>query len=153
MRVHARSVQSEDRLGHEGRVQIVSERDVLHDEAEGADVVRRRQHVVVAEIDLVLAGRDFVMRGFDVKPHLLEREHDLAAHVLAEIDRREIEVSGGVVRFGGGLAVAALEEEELRLWSRLHREAALGGHGDHPLQRGARTAGERASRRDWRRRR
>ena len=143
MRVHARSVDPEDRLRHERRVQIVPQRHVLHHEPEGADVVRRRQHIVVAEVDLVLAGGDFVMRGLDVEPHRLEREHDLAAHVLALIDRRQVEVAARVVRLGGRLAVAPLEQEELGLGPRVHREAALGGQRDHALQRGARAAGER----------
>ena len=79
-------------------------RHVLHHEAERADVVGGDQRVVVAEIDLVLAGRDLVVRGLDVKAHLLERQDDLAADVLAEIDRRQIEVAARVVRLGRRLA-------------------------------------------------
>ena len=136
VRVHAAAVDAEDRLRHEGRVQAVAIRHVLHDEAEGADVVRRRQRIVIAEVDLVLARRDLVMRGLDVKSHLLEREDDFAADVFAEIDRRQVEIAAGVVRLGRRLAVAApLEQEELRLGSRLHREALLGGQRDHALQR------------------
>ena len=97
------------------------------------------------KIDLVLAGRDLVMRGFDVHAHLLERDDDFAADVFTEIDRREIEVAGRVVRLGGGLAVAAQEQEELGFRPRHHREAALGGEGDDVLQRGARAAGEGAA--------
>jgi hypothetical protein len=111
--VHARAVDAEDRLGHERRVQAVLHRHVLHDEAERADVVGRRQHVVVAEVDLVLARRHLVVGGLHVEAHRLEREHDLPAHVLALVDRREVEVPARVVRLGGGLAVAALEQEEL----------------------------------------
>ena len=55
VRVHARAVDAVDRLGHERRVQAVLDRDVLHHEPERADVVGRRQHIVVAEVDLVLA--------------------------------------------------------------------------------------------------
>ena len=47
-----------------------------------SDVVRRHQHIVVVKIDLVLAGRNFVVRGFDVHAHLLEGHDDLAADVL-----------------------------------------------------------------------
>ena len=100
VRVHARAVDAVHRLGHEGRVQPVLLRDVLDDEAERADVVGGDQHVVVAEVDLVLARRHLVVRGLDLEAHRLEREDDLAADVLAEIDRREVEVAGGVVRFG-----------------------------------------------------
>ena len=119
------------------------QRDVLDHEPERAHVVGRRQHIVVAEVDLVLARRHLVMRGFDVEPHLLEREDDLAAHVFAEIDGREIEVAGGIVGFGGWLAVAALKQEELGLGPGLHREAALGRDRDDALQRRPRAAGER----------
>ena len=124
VRVHAAAVDAEDRLGHERRVQAVSVRHVLHDEAERADVVRGDQRVVVAEVDFVLARRHLVMRRLDVKSHLLERQHDLAADVLAEIDRRQIEVAAGVVRLGRRLAVrTALEQEELGLGPGVHREA------------------------------
>ena len=67
----------------------------------------------------MLPRRHFVMRRLDVKSHLLERQDDLAADVLAEIDRREVEVAARVVRFGGRLAVgASLEQEELGLRAR-----------------------------------
>src|SRR5207244_11072505 len=53
-------VDAVDRLGHERRMKPVSDRHVLDDEAEGRDVVGGREHVVVPEVDLVLAGGDFV---------------------------------------------------------------------------------------------
>ena len=65
------------------------------------------------EVDLVLPGRDLVVGGLDVHAHLLERQDNLAPHVLAEVDGGEVEVAGRVVRLGGRPAVAALEEEEL----------------------------------------
>ena len=143
MRVHAGAVDAVDRLGHERRVQPVRDRDVLHHEPERADVVRRRQHIVVAEVDFVLARRDLVVRRLDVEAHRLEREHDLAADVLAHVDRAQIEVAGGVVRFGGRNAVLGLKEEELRLGPGVHRVALRRREGDHFLQAGARVAGER----------
>ena len=114
MGVHAGAGDAEDRLRHERGVQVVVQRDVLHDEAARADVVGRRQHVVIVKIDLVLAGRHFVMRGFDVDAHLLEGDDDVAADVFAEIDGREIEIAGAIVRFGGGPAVAAAERGRTR---------------------------------------
>ena len=71
----------------------------------------------------MLAGRDFVVRGLDVKAHRFEREHDLAADVLAQVDRAQVEVAGGIVRFGRRHAVLRLEQEELGLRSRLHAVA------------------------------
>ena len=119
------------------------DRDVLHDEPERADVVRRRQHIVVAEVDFVLARRDLVVRRLDVEAHRLEREHDLAPDVLALIDRAQVEVARGVVGLGRRDAVLGLKEEELRLGAGVHRVALRGGHRDHLLQAGARVADER----------
>ena len=85
------------------------------------------------------------MRRLDLEAHRLEREHDLPPDVLAEIDGREIEVAGGVVGLGGGLAVTRLEQEELGLGAGVHREAGLGRPGDRALERLPRAAGERGA--------
>ena len=99
-------------------------RHVLHDEPERRDVVRRLQRVGVAEVDLVLAVRDLVVRRLDLESHLLEHVHDRAPRVLAEVHRREIEVRADVVRLGRRLAVRpALEHEELGFHPRVHRVA------------------------------
>src|SRR5262245_16974443 len=85
-----------------------------------------------------------MMRGLDMKPHLLEDEDDFAAHVFAKIDRRQIEVAARVMSFSRRLAaVATLEQKEFRLGAGLHREALLGGHPDRPLEHRPRTARER----------
>ena len=91
----------------------------------------------------MLPGRDLVVGGFDIKPHLLERQHDFAPHIFTQVDRREIEVATRIVGFGGGLAVAALKQEELGLGSRLHRKAFCGGQRDRPFQCRTGTADER----------
>ena len=114
MRVHPGAVDPEYRLRHERRVQAVAVGHVLHDEAERADVVRRDQGIVVAEIDFVLARGDLVVRGLDVKAHLLESEHDLTADVFTQVDRRQVEVAARVVRFGRRLAEAGVEKERTR---------------------------------------
>ena len=80
-------------------------RDVLHDEPERRDVVGGRQRVGVAEVDLVLAVRDLVVRRLDLEPHLLEHVHDRAPRILAEVRRREVEVAADVVRDRRRLAV------------------------------------------------
>ncbi len=124
-------------------MQSVSDRDVFHHKSKRTDVIRRRQHIVVAEIDLVLAGRDLVMRGLDVKAHRFERQHDLAAHVLALVHRTQIEIARAVVRLGRRHAVFRLEEKELGFGPRVHREALRRGHADHLLETRARIADER----------
>jgi hypothetical protein len=143
VRVHAGAVDAVDRFGHERGVEPVAGRDVLDHEPERRDVVRRRQHVVVAEIDFVLAGRDLVVRGFHMEAHRLERQHDLAPDVLAHVDRAQVEVAGAVVRFGGGNAVLGLKEKELRFRSGVQRVALRRRKGDHFFQTGARVAGKR----------
>ena len=141
--VHPRSVDAEYRLRHERRVQPVGHRHVLHDEPERRDVVGGRQHAVVVEVDFVLAGGDLVMRRLDVETHRFEREHDLAPHVLALVDRRQVEVAPGIVRLGRRGPVPPLEQEELALGAGVHREPLRGGERDDPLERAARAALER----------
>jgi hypothetical protein len=68
----------------------------------------------------VLAGCHFVMRGLDVKSHRLERQDNFTPHVFSLIDRTQIEIAGGVVRFGGGHAAFGREQEKLGLRPRLH---------------------------------
>ena len=70
-----------------------SMRDLLHDEAEGRDAVGRRHGVGVLEVDLVLAGRDLVVRRLDLEAHLLEREHDVAPRLFAPVDGGQVEVA------------------------------------------------------------
>ena len=143
--VQAGAVASVDRLGHEGGVEAVLLRDVLDDETERADVVGGDEHVVLAEIDLVLRGGDLVVRRLDVDADRLEGEHDLPAHVFAEVDRGEVEVAGGVVGLGGRPAVARLEQEELGLGAAVHRVAGGRRAGDSALQGVPGTALERAA--------
>jgi len=99
----------------------------------------------VPEVDLVLPRRHFVMRRLDVKPHRLERQHNLPADVLAPVHRGQIEVAPGVVRQGRRRPVPHLKEEELRLGACAQREAPLGGPRDDPLERRARAAHERCA--------
>ena len=55
VRVHAAAVLVGERLRHEGGVDVVRERDLLHDEAVRHRAVGHRQRVGVAQVDLVLA--------------------------------------------------------------------------------------------------
>ncbi len=72
-------------------------------------------------------------------------EDNLAAHIFAEINGREIEVAGRVMGFRGWVSVAALKQEELGLGAGLHGEAALGRDRDDPLQRRPWAAGKRST--------
>jgi hypothetical protein len=93
-----------------------------------AEVVGGGERVGVAEVDLVLAVRDLVVRGLDLEAHALQQVDHGAPRVLAEVDGREVEVAADVVRLRRGAAVGAgAEEEELGLHPGLHREAQPGG--------------------------
>jgi hypothetical protein len=121
-------------------------RYVFHDESERRDVVGGAKRVGVAEIDLVLAVRHFVVRRFHLEPHLLQHSDDRPARVLSEIRRREIEVAADIVRHRGRRVVGSgLEHEELRFHPGVHRVAELVGAGEDFLQHPSRIPGKRAA--------
>ena len=132
---------SGQRLRHEGGVDAVRERDLLHDEAVGHRVVGHRQRVGVAQVDLVLAGRDFVVAVLDADAHLLEREDRLAAQVAGDVERRQVEVAALVERRRALSDV--LEVEELQLRADVEGEAEVGGALELALEDVARVALER----------
>ena len=113
MRVHARAVFAEQRLGHERRVQPVLHRVFLDRDPVGHAVVGHLQRVGVAHVDLVLAGADLVMGVLGVDAELLERQHGLAPQVRAGVERGQIEIAA-LVEHLGGLGVAEVEVLELR---------------------------------------
>jgi hypothetical protein len=102
VRVHPAAVDPLDRLGHERGEEAVAVGDVPDHELESGQVVRGGEHVGVAEIDLVLAGRHFVMGGLDLEPHLEQLLDDDAADLLAPVHRPEVEVRRLVVGDRGG---------------------------------------------------
>ncbi len=146
MRVHARPVDAEDRLGHERGVQAVQLRDRLQRELERDGVVGGLEAVGVAEVDLVLAGCDLVVGGFDADAERLQRVDHVLADVRAKVGR-EVEVAGVVVRQRLDLAVLVLaEEEELELRAGVPDETELAGAIQLALQDAARVTGERLGR-------
>ncbi len=144
MDVHSRSVDAENRLRHERRVEAMVERDLLDDETERRDAIGGRDRVRVLEVDLVLPGRDLVMRGFDLEAHLLERDDDVPARLLASIDRGEIEIGAFVVGIDDRVSIrVAAEKEELGFRPRHHRVAERGGLVHLLLEREAGASAER----------
>ena len=137
VRVHPRAVATEDRFGHEGGDEAVSDRDGPHHEPQRGQVVGHRQRISGAKVDFVLATGHFVMRRLRTQLHLLEARYDDAARPLPAVHRDEIEVAAGVQRPGRRLAaVALLEDEKLHLAPDAHRKAQLAGPLDLPLQGG-----------------
>ena len=139
VRVHPRAERARDRLGHERRVHAEVRRDLLHDEAEGHDVVGHAQRVGVAQVDLVLARAVLVEAVLDGDAHRLEHEDRLLAQLRHHVVRREVEEPGVVEGLG---LLGRLEVEELHLRRGEEREALLAGALEVALQHVARVAGE-----------
>ena len=111
--VHPGAVLAEHRLGHEGRVPAVFERDLLDRDPVGHAVVGHLQRVGVAHVDLVLRGPALVVAVLDMDAERLERDRGLAPHVRARVERGQVEVAAAVERLGPG-AIAKQEVLELR---------------------------------------
>ena len=117
MGVHPRAVLAEQRLRHEGRMPPVLHGVLLDRDAVRHAVVRHLEGVGVAHVDLVLRRAHLVVRVLDVNAQLLQRQHRLAAHVGARVERREVEVPALVQHLGDPAlraGVAEVEELELR---------------------------------------
>ena len=122
--VHARAVDAEDGLGHEGGVQAVFLARVLTASLKVMILSARAQGVGVFEVDLMLALSHLMVAGLDLKAHLLQGHADLPPGALPVVQRTQVEVARLVVGPGGGLAVViGLEEEKLRL--RAHVEGVI----------------------------
>ena len=109
-------------LGMNDRVPAVLHRVFLDRDAVRHAVVGHVHRVRVAHVDLVLARPDLVVRVLDVDAELLEREHRLAAHVGAGVERREVEVAAVVEHLGRAVGVA--EEVVLELGPDVERVEA-----------------------------
>ena len=65
--MHPAPGNAEDRLRHEGRVQVVATGHGFDDEFEGLDIVGRTEGVCILPVDFVLARPYFVVAGFNFK--------------------------------------------------------------------------------------
>ena len=92
--VHAGAGVLGERLGHEGGVDALLERDLLDDRAEGHDVVGGGQGVGVAQVDLVLARGALVVAELHRDAHRLEHGDRGAAEVVRGAVRHVVEVAG-----------------------------------------------------------
>src|SRR5579859_4349009 len=70
--VHTGAVDPKDWFGHEGRMQSVLLRNSFERVLEGHCVVGSLERRSVTEVDLMLPDRDFVVRGFNRDPHILQ---------------------------------------------------------------------------------
>ena len=146
--VHAGARLVGERLGHERRPDVLAERDLPDDGAEGHDVVGGRQRVGVAQVDLLLARAALVVAELHRDAHRLEHRDRLAAEVGAVGVRGVVEVAAAVDRhrLDAGLRVV-LEQVELDLGVRVEGEALLRGLAEGALEHVAGIGERRASRR------
>ncbi len=144
--VHSRTVDAEDRFGHEGRVQTVLGGDGADNPLESHGVVCGGQRVGVLEVDLVLALGNLVMRSLDLKAHRFQGLDDLAAAVDTAVVRLNIKITGHIAGLGGGAAFfISLKQEELGLGAHVHGVAHGLSLGQDALQVVARAARERGA--------
>jgi hypothetical protein len=133
--VHAGPWVLGERLGHEGRVDALAERDLLDHHPERHDVVGRAQRVGVAQVDLLLAGPALVVAELHGDAHRLEHGDRLAAEVVRDAVRRVVEVPAAVDRLRDhSVNGAVLEQVELDLRVCIEREALVGGPAERALQ-------------------
>ncbi len=143
MGVHAGAVDSGQRFGHEGRMEVVKVGHPFNDVPEGDDGVGGSHCRTILEVDLVLSGCDFVVGGLNFEAHRLQHQDHIPAGLLAQIDRAEVEVSTGVMGHQHGIAfLVSMEKEELGFRPRHHLVAHYLGFGHGPLEDRPGAAGE-----------
>ena len=114
--MHAGAVDALLGLGHKGGVKAVALGNGLGRHLEGHNIVRRTQHVLILEINLVLGRGDLMVGGFHLKSHVLQIQHNVPAHVLRQVDGRHVKIPGRLVGLGGGTALlVGVEQEKLAL--------------------------------------
>ena len=129
--MHTAAVPVRQGLGRKAGAQAILRRHRADHRAEGDGVVRRRQRIGIAEVDLVLARSALVVGALRLDAHLLQHQADLPADMLSLVVGGDIHVAGLVVGDGGGPAVF-IELEEIEFHLRAEGEvAALGGGIGH----------------------
>ena len=95
-------------LWHKAGMQAVAAGDGAHDLLEHHYVVGRFKRACVAKINLVLAVAAFVVAVLGRKAHFFHREANLAAHVFARVQRRDVEIAAVVDGRARGPALVVL---------------------------------------------
>ena len=85
------------------------------------------------------------MSSIHLETHRFQRVHDVASCFFPSIDRREVEVTPGIMGSSSGPVLVPLEQEELCLRPGHHREAHGLGLPGHSLQSQTGTTLERCS--------
>ena len=125
--MHAAAGILRERLGHERGVDALLDRDLLHDGAEGHDVVGGGEGVGVPQVDLVLAGAGLVVAELHRDAQVFEHAHRAAPEVVRRAAGNVVEVAGRVDRLRPVFAVLRRAKQvELDLGVRVERESAIG---------------------------
>ena len=118
--VHMHSIASnpEDRLWHEGSMEIVLQGNSFYQVFEEEYSIGGVHGICVFYVNLMLACCDLVMNHLCIEPHHVCINHSLLPYVVALIMRHEVKVGSVVVWLAGDLSsLAHLEQEELELWA------------------------------------
>src|SRR5665811_1589679 len=111
--MHTAAVLTKDRLRHESGVNAILLGDLLDDQPVGHGVVGNLEGVVVADVDLVLAGADLVVAILNVDAHLFEGHDSVTAQIAGDIQWSKVEVAA-LVQYLGALGILEIEELEFR---------------------------------------
>ena len=97
---------------HKGGVKTVTLGHRANHQFEGLDAVSGGQRFIVFKINFMLARGTFMMGGLDFIAHVFQIIDHFTAGIGSLIHRREVKITGLVVGFQGGAAVAVGTEKE-----------------------------------------
>ena len=140
MQMQSRAIVRFERLRHEGGVDVVLHCNFLHGEPGRHEVVRHGQCVGVAQVELVLARRHFVVRRAHRDAEPLQCKDRGSPVLVGDVEGGEIEVAATVEHLRIGAAVPEVEVLDLR--ADIGAEAEVVGPFKIALQHPPRVAGE-----------
>ena len=110
--MHAGTCRTSLWLRHKSRIKAEPLCNGTHCRLERHNPIRGFHRTRISEVNFMLPGRFFMMRGFDFKPHILQRHHHITTGVFSQIQRADIHISGLFMSYGCRHAVFILVEQE-----------------------------------------
>ena len=115
--MHSGAVQIIPGLRHEGRMQAVPSGYGLYRKLKGLYVVRRLNSLVKHEIYLMLGRRFLMLRGNDIKTHVLKHQYYVTSGILSRIQGCQVKVPRLFRGLRGRIAVfVRIKQEKFALW-------------------------------------